>query len=117
MEHDDYVSLACLGFYEARARWRDKIGNFESYAITWMRGAIKQERKKEGRYHENYRPQQRSLEQQAKRLADDRARYKRKPEHCQACGVELSGRKRLCEEHMTKKARECRRRRARAAVA
>lgn len=56
LEYGDYVGAACLGFYQARARWTG-AGDFQRYALGWMLGAIREQRHREARQHEGYVPQ------------------------------------------------------------
>lgn len=56
LEFGDYVGAACVGFYEARARWTG-AGDFQRFAFGWMLGTIREHRRREARQHVGYVPQ------------------------------------------------------------
>jgi len=58
LEHDDYVSIACLAFYDVAARWRGH-GNFGAYVLRCMDGAVREAKRREARHLEDFQPPRR----------------------------------------------------------
>jgi len=92
LERDDLVSIGCLRFYIALARWKDHIGDFGAWAVTYMCGGMGEALRREARGKGDARPRVRVPRATQNRL-NQQAYYirTRSLQKCEGCG-EVVGR-------------------------
>lgn len=98
LERADYIGAACLGFYEARDRWRGP-GRFDRYALRYMALAIRAVRRREARQHPGWRGRPRPASpapvaagpRPVRQRENDRTYYYRHTglQVCDGCGAQV----------------------------